>query len=73
MKAPTKYQIWFEPTERGREAFGWVAKPIGGPSSSKEEAEFGCYELGLEEPAPDWREYSRYVVREIETDENPLP
>ena len=62
------YRVWFEPTEKGAEAFGWKAEPVGLPADDPEDAAAECYERSLEERAPDFCEYARYVVREEGTE-----
>jgi len=62
-KIPTKWQVWFEPTEKGAKAFDWKPKAIGNPSENHEDASFECYLLNLEEPSPDFTEYGRYIVK----------
>ena len=61
-----KYQVWFEPTEKGKKAFGWKAKRLGGPDlMTAEDASFEAYCANLEEPSPDAREYGSYKVRQV--------
>lgn len=55
------YGLWFVPTDKGRDEFGWEEhRIIGGESleSVQEEAYF----LAAEEP-PDYKDYCRYVIR----------
>jgi len=59
------WQVWFEPTEKGAKAFDWKAAPLGCPLENRDDAAFECYQRRLEEPAPDFGEYGRYVVREV--------
>lgn len=59
-----RYQVWFVPTEKGKQSFGW--QEIGGPElMTAEDASFEAYCANLEEPAPDAREYGSYKVREV--------
>ena len=59
------WQVWFEPTEKGAKAFDWKAEAVGAPIDNREDADFECYLNRLEEPAPDFGDYGRYVVREV--------
>lgn len=67
MSADTgRYEVWFVPTEKGRKAFGWTESRYGGPgSSSLEDARLDAYIANQDDPAPDAREYGKYVVRRV--------
>jgi hypothetical protein len=61
-----QYQVWFEPTEKGKKAFGWTESRLGDDKLlTAEEASFEAYIANLEEPAPDAREYGSYKVRKV--------
>lgn len=65
-----RFQVWFVPTDKGKEAFGWKEELYGGDSLlTDEEAGFEAYLANLEEPAPDAAEYGSYKVREVKTDQ----
>lgn len=61
-----RFQVWFVPTEKGKKAFGWQEKRLGGDDlMTAEDASFTAYCANLEEPAPDAREYGSYKAREV--------
>ena len=64
------YQVWFEPTEKGASDFGWIPEPVHGAIEDRENASILCWEMSVDESAPDWREYFRYVVRTVNLDGN---
>lgn len=68
---PTMWQVWFEPTQKGKEAFNWEARPLGEPINNPDDASFECYLAKLEEPSPDFTEFGRYVVRPISRQHKP--
>jgi hypothetical protein len=59
-----KYQVWFEPTPLGIEAFSFKERMID-EFEDKEDAHLCAYLEDADEPAPDKRHYARYVVREV--------
>lgn len=68
-----RFQVWFVPTEKGKKAFGWQEKLLGGPEPmTAEDASFEAYCANLEEPAPDAREYGSYEVREVSPNDQAL-
>lgn len=61
-----RFQVWFVPTEKGKEAFGWEEELYGSATlMTADEASFEAYLANLEEPAPDASEYGSYKVRKI--------
>lgn len=59
-----KYEVWFEPTPLGVDAFKLTARLID-TFDVKEDADLCAYLEDADEPAPDKRDYARYVVREV--------
>ena len=61
------YEIWFEPTKKGKEVFGWKEEKVSDkPYTNKEDAQLDCYPENCDDPTPDKYEYGRYVLREID-------
>jgi len=60
-----KYEVWFEPTEKGIRVFNWQAHLCGPTGLTLESANAMSYEYQCEERGSDAAEYGNYVVREV--------
>lgn len=64
-----RYQVWFVPTSKGKEAFGWTETLYGSQEPlTADEASYEAYLANLEQSAPDAHEYGSYKAREITTE-----
>ena len=59
------YEIWFEPTAKGKKSIGWPEKKVSENPMTADEAAYWIYESTLEEPSPDFFEFGRYVMRKV--------
>lgn len=57
-----RYEVWQEPTERGKTLF---SKRLIGTFNSRESADECAYLEDADEPAPDKHDYRAIVVKEI--------
>lgn len=58
------YSVYFNPTQKGKDAFGWVRHKLGGGMTKDAAGEFAYLER-RDEQAPDFHEYGSIDV-EIE-------
>lgn len=63
-----RYEVWFEPTEKGAKAFGWKEGKSYNATFLLEEAQLEAHMLRHQE-AHDFGEYGRYVVRAVTPNE----
>jgi hypothetical protein len=57
------FQLWFVPTEKGREAFQWEEKLLS-EHETRDDALFEEWDIRIGEPH-DRGEYARYEIREV--------
>lgn len=61
---PRVFEVWFVPTDKGREAFKWTERLVSKHPTYMEALDAAYFEE-VDEPAPDKRDYGRYEVRSL--------
>jgi hypothetical protein len=60
-----KYNVWYMPTKKGMEIFGWEPKLISSHDNI-EDAQMDAYLSDADEPSPDKNEYANYYIAKVQ-------